>query len=361
MGDRRLPPIFKKHMKTVYVLHAYGANSHYNGLLALCQQEGIKLVFREFRVYYLTKQALKNKNYTQFFRQFTNLLFLLNLLLTKGKTIVVGIHPYDNRLPIISFILKKHKVYHHTSCTMWNPQDPVYETISEKKFERLKRFMHHQVKHVFAVTEKTKQGILDYIGLEESKINVVYHSYFARLTKSSTADPYTYIYVGRLEHCKGIHEICEYFIAHSELTLILIGDGECRDYVETCVSRNSNILYYGYINGILNLMPYYNRATFFVLNSKRTAEWEELFGQVLIESMSCGCIPVSVNHSGPKEVISDGQEGILFCEGDLHKALDKTLELDETSIAKMSSAAYDKGHNFESNIIATKWRNILIL
>ena len=53
-------------MKTVYVLHAYGANSHYNGLLALCQQEGIKLVFREFRVYYLTKQALKNKNYTCF-------------------------------------------------------------------------------------------------------------------------------------------------------------------------------------------------------------------------------------------------------------------------------------------------------
>ncbi len=60
-------------MKEIYVLHEYGAESHYNGLLALCYENGIKLKFREFRVLHLIGSGIEHRNIKRIFKQIVNI------------------------------------------------------------------------------------------------------------------------------------------------------------------------------------------------------------------------------------------------------------------------------------------------
>lgn len=347
-------------MKRIYVLHEYGSNSHYNGLFSLCKNNNIKLIFREFRVFHLIGSGLKHHNIKRILKQPINIYFLCLLTLTKGKIVVLGMHPYDWRLPILKFILRKHKVFYHTSFTAWNPEEmEKYRNTSERKVIRIKEFFINHVVHVFAVTDKAKRSICSFTGINEDKVSVVYHSYTFSLEPGVFPLRNTYIYVGRMDKDKGIVELCDYFSKNPNLILTLIGDGNDVAFIKKMSSRNENIHYLGYLAGLSKLAPYYQKNAFFVLNSKKTKEWEELFGQVLIESMSCGCVPVSVNHSGPKEIIFDHKDGFLFSEGHLSSALDEVSKLSEEKYIDMRKMAILKGHSFSASIIANRWEPIM--
>lgn len=347
-------------MKKVYVLHEYGSNSHYNGLQALCNQNGIELVFREFRFLHLIGSGIEHRNIQRILKQPVNFVFLLSLLFTKGRTIVLGMHPYDWKLPILKFLLRTHRVYYHSSFTAWNPGEmEKYKHTSERKINRIKGFIRNKTIHIFAVTQKAKLSVCSFTGVSDDKVSVVYHSYTYPLKPAMTPPINHYIYVGRMDKQKGIEEICDYFSLHPSLILTLIGDGDDMSYVRRMVSKYSNIQYEGYVKGLSNLMPYYQKNAYFILNSKRTKEWEELFGQVLIEAMSCGCVPVSVNHSGPKEIIYDLEDGFLFEENQLENMLDRVVALDEKHYLQIRAKAIKKGQQFSASSIAKRWESIL--
>lgn len=348
-------------METVYVLHEYGANSHYNGLLTLCIENNITLKFREFRIFHLIGSGIKHKNIKSVFKQVVNFFFLVNLVFSRNKIVVLGMHPYDKRLPILSFLLKRHTVFYHTSFTMWNPNDTEkYRNVTVSQRKRLENFLMNQVRHVFAVTKKAKESIIANTCYPQEKISVVYHSYLVKLEASSKIPSLnSYIYVGRMDWDKGIKEICEYFAIHTDRNISMIGDGENLAYVKNMALKYANIHYEGYIKGILKLKPHYQKSAYFILNSKKTQEWEELFGQVLIESMSCGCVPIAVNHSGPKEIICNNVNGFIFQEGKLPLMLDQIHLMDDKSYMKIRNAACHRGAEFKSSNIAKYWKPIL--
>ena len=347
--------------KKIYVLHEYGANNHYNGLKELCKKHHIKLVFREFRFLHLIGSGIEHMKINRILKQPTNFLFMLSLLFSRDKIIVLGMHPYDWRLPILEFFLKNHHVFYHSSFTAWDPNEmEKNKNTSKSKLARIKDFIQNRVLHIFAVTQKTKESICSFTKVNESKVSVVYHSYTYPLTPDFFLPPTNrYIYVGRMDRQKGIEEICDYFSKHPFLDITFIGDGDYLPYIKEMSSKYDNIIFEGYIKGLKNLMPYYQKNAYFILNSKRTKEWEELFGQVLIEAMACGCVPISVNHSGPKEIISNKKDGFLFIEGDLNKTLDKISSLDKESYQELRLNAIATGKSYNADKIAKRWEPIL--
>lgn len=347
--------------KMVYVLHEYGSNSHYNGLKVLCQNHHIKLVFREFRFLHLIGSGIEHKNICRILKQFTNFFFLFSLVFSRNKIIVLGMHPYDWRLPILAFLLSNHHVFYHSSFTAWNPSEmEKNKNTSERKLARIKNFINKKVIHIFAVTQRAKESMCSFTKIKESKVSVVYHSYIFPLRPGNTYPSINhYIYVGRMNKQKGIEEICEYFSLHPSLILTLIGNGDDMPYVKKMVSKYKNIQYVGYVKGLSNLMPYYQKNAYFILNSKRTNEWEELFGQVLIEAMACGCVPISVNHSGPKEIISDKKDGFLFPEGELNNILDEVSSLEKNKYQELRLNAIATGKSYSANEIAKRWEPII--
>ena len=311
-------------MNKIFVLHEYGEPSHYIGLEKAAQEKQVKVEYYELSCIKGLIKALILKDREKIQKQFQNCLFLFSLLFSKNKKIVLGIAPYDYRLLFLQIFLSSHLIYYHTSWPYWDgrfyPKKRFVNTFVRRQW---KRFLK-KVKRVASVTHHAKEELQQNVGIKTRKIDVVYHSYdeavFFDLGLQRDID---FLYVGRLVEEKGIRELLDIFTQREE-KLLIVGDGPLRPLVEKYEERYANIKYLSY-RSKEELAILYNRSKYFILNSKRTNSWEELFGMVLIESMACGCIPVSVDHVGPKEILQDGTYGFLYSEGSLKYILEKKV------------------------------------
>ena len=111
--------------------------------------------------------------------------------------------------------------------------------------------------------------------------------------------------------CKAIKKIC---IDIPDFKIIIAGDGEDKYKILSFIKKNNlqkNIFLIGYVK---NVFPYINSSQGFILSSL----WEDP-GFVLIEAGACK-IPVFSSDclEGPKEIIKDNINGILFKSNDVN-------------------------------------------
>ena len=181
--------------KRIIVLHEYGSSSHYNALQFLCERENISVIFREFRVFHLIGSGLKHQDINKILKQMVNLCCLIRLAISKGEKVLLGMHPYDRRLSILSYILRNHTIFYHTSYTSWFPEEMENtKKTSKKRQSRIKDFIRNKPKHIFAVTQKAKDSLCSFTGVDKNKVSVVYHSYMNQLNMSSNPPLNNYIY-----------------------------------------------------------------------------------------------------------------------------------------------------------------------
>lgn len=346
-------------MKTIYILHEIHAESHYNALKALAAQKGYAVKFREFQWRFQLKQVLRGKE--NVFRLIRNLFFVWSLMLRSNLKIVLAIAPYNYRLLTLAPLLKKHQVYFHTSFTRWGGADVPHPTDSQVLKNFWRTYLHEVVKHVFAVSEKTRFELSWNSFVNKGKISVVNHSFDIEIPASqSNKKSNNYLYVGRLVEEKGIRELLKYFAQNNDLNLTLAGDGVLVEEVKNFAQEYQNIKYLGYINGLEKLIPIYQQHSFLILNSKRTSEWEELFGISLIEGMAAGCVPLATDHPGPKEIISDGVNGLICEEGMIAELIEKTKFFSQEEYEAMQKNAIERGQSFSSANMAQKWEKLFI-
>jgi glycosyltransferase involved in cell wall biosynthesis len=111
-----------------------------------------------------------------------------------------------------------------------------------------------------------------------------------------------------------------------QVKLIILGDGKERRKLESLISEldlNEDISLPG---STKNPFAYMSRASVFVLSS-----WGgEGFGNVILESLACGCPVVSTDcKSGPSEILAGGKWGELVKVGDVDgmaRAIERTLD-----------------------------------
>ncbi|WP_298898974.1 glycosyltransferase family 4 protein [uncultured Psychroserpens sp.] len=346
--------------QTVYILHKNGADSHYTGLQFLLQKEDINLEYREFSVLSKLFKSLTKFNFKLFRKQLANAAFMISLLFSKDKKIVLGIAPFDSKLGGLLNYLKKHQVYYHTSWTFWDKSfHPKTKKNSPKVFKTWKQFLEEKVSHIFAVTHQSKSQLLENYTLKDSKISVVYHAIDKAFTTKITPKRkrQSFVYLGRLVPQKGIEEILDFFAKNEKCSLTVIGKGPQQNLVEDHASSYKNITYLKHTSNKTILAELLSTHEYVLLNSKRNKKWEELFGLIIIESMAQGLISIAPDHSGPKEIISE-DIGYIFNEGNLKDTLDHVTSLnvfDKT----MSEAAKKKSVFYLPENIAKHWQAIL--
>lgn len=135
------------------------------------------------------------------------------------------------------------------------------------------------------------------------------------------------VMVCRLEHAKNIFAAIDVIdLARRRIPSVrldIYGTGrqslELQEYIDE-LQLHENVTIHGYLP---NAGEQFRTAVFSLLTSRK--EGQPL---VLLESQGLGCPPISFNiRYGPDDVISDGENGFLVSEGDIHTAAERVIQL----------------------------------
>lgn len=345
--------------KTIYVLHETGCPTHYLALDTLARRNGYRLKFNQFNFIGHFKRAIKGKDYT-LLQWIDDIFMMLRFLLMKKAKVVIGIAPYNNDLRWIRLILKRHEVYYHTSYTCWDGSLYAHQPINDKIKALWKKGIANEVKHIFAVSEYTKSELIRNGFSSPYRITVVNHSFNVSIGPDTNHHKGNrFILVCVLTKHKGVDELLEYFKQHPKAHLTLVGRGQMQPIVQKYATQYPNIEYRGFIKELENTIPVYKKNSFLILNSHRTKSWEELFGMAIIEGMACGCVPITTDHHGPKEIIHHDKDGLICQEGKIWKGLDRAISMSEEEYQDMRKEAIFVGQQYSSDNMACRWDKIL--
>lgn len=347
--------------KIVYILHKNGANSHYTGLETLLKKEGIILKYREFSIFGAFFKSLFAFNIKLVKKQGVNVLFLLKLLLFKDIKVVLGIAPFDSKMIFLKNLLKKHKVYYHSSWTYWDGSfHPKQMKNTIKVKHAWKQFLENDVKHIFTVTAQSKKQLLSNFNIKSHSITIVYHALnpiFFKNNQYIIKKPLSFIYLGRLLPQKGILELLNYFSKQKKASFTIVGNGKEESIAKEFSSKYNNINFLPFTKDKDEIVDIISKHEYLLLNSKKTPKWEELFGLVIIECMAQGTIPIATNHSGPKEIITK-DIGYLSDEGNICSLITERIKT-KTFNLEISNNGRKKAKFYHVNAIAKLWNPIL--
>ncbi|WP_416441141.1 glycosyltransferase family 4 protein [Leeuwenhoekiella sp. A16] len=353
----------------IYVLHERGAESHYRALIwGSKQYEGINVKFREFSIFRKSAKSILKMDFELLKKQFINIAFLINLMFTSNKVVIIGIAPYDWRLMLYYSFFKKHKYYYHTSQTSWDYTNYAKRFLSEMKYSKdvWRNFINNAI-GVFCVSRKTADEITKYYN--PKKISIVNHSiekiYESNKLNNKNHKVINCLFVGRLWQIKGITLIFEIIknLDPAKFNFGFVGTGEMEADVRSFIKNRSNCKYYGYLTNPL-LRDIYDMNDVLLIPSLKMGDWEEFFGMVLIEGMARGVIPLATNHSGPIEIIKDKHSGYLFNEINYVKNAEivlNNLYSNNGNLKLLQENAFKAGQCYKPEEIFKKWNSLLSL
>ncbi|MGZ0015746.1 glycogen synthase [Yeosuana sp. AK3] len=179
---------------------------------------------------------------------------------------------------------------------------------------------------VIAVSKETKEDVLKYFNVEESKIKVIYNGInlqqYNITTNSSTLDEYGIdkskpfvLFVGRITRQKGIiHLVNAIKYIDPETQIVLCAGApdtkdigkEMEDAVNNVKKTRHNVIWIDKMLEKEQIIQLYSHADVFCCPSIY-----EPFGIINIEAMACGTAVVASAVGGIKEVVVDGETGIL--------------------------------------------------
>lgn len=349
-------------MKNIIILHEYGSPNHFRGLVSLLNQKGIGYSFYELNWWSKIKKGIKQGSFPLIYRGIRNFVFLQILPFLSRRKVILSIAPYNPQMVSLRRKLKRHQSFFFISYTIWDQSMFVHDYYGDENvLAEWREFLLEDTTHIFAVSEKTKSEMVKNNFAVASKVSVVYHSYKIRINPLPVHDKTnSFISVGGLTASKGTEELLKIFANRPELQLTLVGEGDLKALVLEYCKNCPNIIYKGFIKDQRKLFSLYQESSFLLLNSHRTKTWEELFGMVLIEGSACGLIPVATDHSGPKEIITDGINGFICDEGSIIRGIERCIALNSEQYISIRAAAIENGSRFYVERIAKRWESILL-
>ncbi len=193
----------------------------------------------------------------------------------------------------------------------------IYEKPPSSLFSKLTKIVLKSAAAVLTLSAASKRELLK-IGLADQKIKVftywVDQEIFkvqdkaAAKEKLGWSNKFVVLFVGRFIEKKGADILLEVASDIREINgvyIALIGSGPLAPSLEGRASLSANTIYIGKIDNV-DLPLYYNAADILCVPSK----YEEGFGRVILEGMSCGLPVIASRRGGMPEIINE-EVGIL--------------------------------------------------
>lgn len=136
--------------------------------------------------------------------------------------------------------------------------------------------------------------------------------------------------------------------------LAIFGRGSTRSELEELIGRTGSERQIHLMGYSTDVYSEFQKASFSLLPTG-----QEAFGLSLVESMACGCIPISYDVLyGPGDIITDGVDGFLVPFGDVEGLADRVSLLrtmDASQLTAMRDAARRRARDFSAENIGEYW------
>jgi len=191
----------------------------------------------------------------------------------------------------------------------------IYKLTSQSLMAKLVKWILKSADKILTLSKQSKEELIK-IGLPETKVDVyrywVNQSVFKPLNKNDAKKQlrwngkFVVLFVGRFIKIKGTDLLLKVAKQVSkDIYFAFVGDGSLEEEINQVCNETSNTLFIGRINN-RDLPLYYNAADVFCIPS----QYEEGFGRVILEALSCGTPVVGSNRGAIPEAV-DQTVGIL--------------------------------------------------
>ncbi len=191
-----------------------------------------------------------------------------------------------------------------------------YGNARSMRQRRITRLILNRSRKILAVSNSSRDSIVQNLGIEPSSITVIYHGFADTAKHTENAGRSTILTVGRLEReswlVKGLREFFLVAQAMPQFNFVHIGNVSDNIKEEVAASSAPNITLAGEVP-FAELGNHYSRAKVYLQASRH-----ESFGCSVAEAMLHGCIPVVRNVYALPEVV--GNTGVTF-SGDTVEAI----------------------------------------
>lgn len=177
------------------------------------------------------------------------------------------------------------------------------------------------IDHFIAVSDFVRSKMIEH-GIPQGKITTVHNFVRDEVFTDNSDEGRYFLYFGRIEKIKGLETLIWAMAGVPDVDLLIAGTGDVSKELEGMATRLglTNIHFLGFKSG-QSLRDLIAGAIAVVVPS----EWNETFGLVLVESFA-QCRPVIASRmGGMTEVVTDGEDGLLFEAGNVRELTDKMV------------------------------------
>lgn len=239
--------------------------------------------------------------------------------------------------------------------------------LKAKPLHWIKRWVVQHSAHVTVVSEAMKSYCVEQLGVDANKITVRSMGVDLRETFTpphSNVERQGLIYVGRLVEKKGV----EYLIralpkiakVHPQVTLTVVGDGPLKSELQNLANVLGLAKHVLFMGGVSNacIPDILRKHSIAILPS----DGPEGLGLVSIEALGCECSVVASNFPAIRDVITDGETGLLAAPADPDSLAEKVICLLDNphyagQIAKSGRQAVMT--KFDWSIVGEDYRRLL--
>lgn len=226
----------------------------------------------------------------------------------------------------------------------------------------LARHLYPRADHVIALSEQVKDELAATFNLDPHKLitlpNPVALSGGEHEDQTHPLPKGRFIItVGRLNIQKNLPLLIRAYADAKDLpALYIIGDGNQKQRLlnEVKVRKLENRIHF--LNHENNVLSWMAAAEFFILPSS----WEG-FGHVIVEAMSQGCPVIATSCSGPIEIITHGEDGILVPIDDKITLTKEMEKLAQSSEMRQTLGHYAKARSkdFDAITVSLRYRDAI--
>jgi glycosyltransferase involved in cell wall biosynthesis len=356
-------------MTNIIILHNGNGRPYFQAVEYFAKLNNYQVIYRETNfIKSLIKILLNKKCVTCNLKMIlNNFLFFLKVPFIKDKIIIYGTAPYDFRFLWYSILRYNNNFIYHTSHHKWGEDNSsvfLYGIFTHIiKLFWVKILKSNNIK-IVAVTKESKNTLEKNFKLS-SKVYQIYHSIDLnkfKIQNKRDNKKLKILFVGRLVYEKGLDILVEVInkVDRNKFDFTIVGDGNYKDKISS-VFEKDNVTYLGWINDKDEMASIFKEHDVLLNPSIRYKDWEELFGIVNIEAMASGLIVIASDHIGPREIINNGENGILVPEKNSQLIIKElnNLFIDHEYKNYLSKSACKNVERFSEARICMLWKKVI--